>query len=545
MILNVRSGTSGCQSTEGSRPRINSGRNDPRFLGANKCSKPVIVTEITSLPMIEPKWKNLPARPQNLAVPSGCLLADDVFWKHYFENDSPGKDMVTKLELDEAGCLVVQKKANDGYVLEPWPRLGAFRCLSGDPRPAIRSAGWILPRALEAALPTIETFARAEEAAVRGHFERMLEFKEILLPLKLDPASASALRAFNEQIPRDVLDTVFRWRFPERHFALVAACAVPGFRELIDAHPQLAFLLAPEIQESRQQAGFSLREWERFLSVRPHDIAHAQLGLPKRRAALTILRRCRMICLQRVGLLQEVQKAFRHTHLWDAILSLLPPLGKPIIRLLSHRIPPHPQLVRSIHEEFWCDPERKDANMLADFFHFIADEQRYLPPNEQCALSSIRSLRRLVTEYDKVKRFCVRRELVAAANVMPQAGPGLTFPFRIVPGLTKPLLTRSDLLEVGSEKEFSNCLREPDVLKRHIEAALADEARLIVFECGPSKALVEIRRGANGWWLREAKGPRNKPVPKSLMKAILIWCRVEGVRDAPTARRGFPPDMLD
>ncbi|MCC5806293.1 MAG: hypothetical protein JJU00_08180 [Opitutales bacterium] len=338
---------------------------------------------------MHPSWRQLPPRPPPGALDPLCLPDAAAVWTRLGAcfNRPPKLYRKTFRPADDGGLHI---RSSEGWEMRilPWPETGIVCPDEQRHDLADRFAydGCVLPRALTAAL------SRKDDPAATGG---------ILGELGLDEEGADALRAFNERFPPDVLDTVFRWRFRTGHYAVAAACALPGFTTLLDAHPQLAFLTAAHILA--RTAGQPLRPstWEPILNAGPRPIASGIFGLPDRNTTLEVLRRLHFDCLAGdEAPCKDFLTAFNRRRAFETLISLEAPVSPWVLRLLAAEPAPHPALVRRANGYQRRDGNDHVASVIFMHYRFLSARLKDTADGGAlAALSRIRSPDSLQREF--------------------------------------------------------------------------------------------------------------------------------------------------
>lgn len=295
---------------------------------------------------MRPFWKQLPVRPPCGSVDPRCLPNDDAVWSRFTDcfNRPPKLYRKTICATADGGLLIRSSAGWEMRVL-PWPEPGII-----EPHgqrlhfpTSISSDGCILPCACTAAL------RKSDGPTVRS---------EILGELGLNEEAADALRAFNERVPPEVRDTIFRWRFQTGHYPVAAACALPGFTTLLNTNPQLAFLTAVHILRNTVNQPLGPFAWEPLLKAGPRHIASKVFGLPDHEAILRVVRRLHFNCLDGGETpSKDFLTAFKRRRAFETLLSLEAPVSPWVLWLLASEPDPHPALVRRTNEY-----QRRDGN---------------------------------------------------------------------------------------------------------------------------------------------------------------------------------------
>ena len=339
----------------------------------------------------QPSWQQLPPPPAECAVDPLCLPGDTAVWRHLAAcfNRPPVLYHKTFRPAENGGLCI---RSSEGWELRvlPWPEAGIV-CPDGRAREIVDGFaydGCLLPRALTAALPRKESPA-ADNGIVRE--------------LGLDEGAAEALRTFNEGFPPGLRDTVFRWRFPVGHYAVVAACALPGFSALLDAHPQLAFLTAVHLLSSAPGQALKRSTWETSRHSGPRGLAATVLGLPHTDDSVSVLRKLHFDCLAlNTALPAILQTVFSRRRSRATLLSLEAPVSPWILQLLAADPEPQPSLVRRANTYHRRDGHDAVASVIHMHYAMLATRLRTAGDSGAlAALSRIRSPHRLQREFHR------------------------------------------------------------------------------------------------------------------------------------------------
>jgi hypothetical protein len=350
----------------------------------------------------------------------------------------------------------------------------------------------------------------------------------------LDPENMEAFCRYSEQFPQSVVELIFGLRFPSGHLPLAAALRVPGFELLLEAHPQLAWLVAMVLWQRRDpQRPVPVADWAAVIRQGPLWLLKYFLRLPARRAVLEALRRLgfQMLEPQR---LDDLLRVCRCPECMAMLVRLPAPIRPTVLDLLKQSILPQFTFVRALAANAISYPLGA-SNLCQIYADLVELSQRPLQlelfadvPNpldglEQRLrnLDSLDALFRMWVDLQtpdhsgRAEEFCVARRV----RLRPPKG----FPHD--PRPVRLLLCYDDLKEAGAE--FSNCLRIPIIAAQEIVSCCRRAQKLFArFEHGGAKALLTLQFMESPRpiiELSECLGPCNAAPPAALKAAIDTW----------------------
>lgn len=393
-----------------------------------------------------------------------------------------------------------------------------------------RGDGLLLPAEVEEALRYCHDFPEAAQPGAAAALRAGIGDPEIAVLCRNwlwenDARSVAALRTFSESCPGEALAKIFRWRFFEGHLPLASCLRVRDFDQLLDAHPQLAWLVATTAfdrgsldalppRELRSQFRFGLLELLRML------------GLPRQPSFLQLLRRIHIGALDDL-LLENLRAAGPGLKL---LLALEAPLFAEDIELLATYPPAHPDLVRAIHAQLLNDhvhpkPEAEETftGQAAVFAYCEAALQG--SPADLATLARIRSIRRLLPFSQSISP---NRDSMGGWD----GNPRLPLP---VPGANSAEVSLLGTPEeiVTASFNFKNCART------YIPDAVAGKTAFLIVRANGASGMLQLNHDAGrGWRAHELLAPCNRKPARAVQRAAETWLQQNAI---PAGELGLAP----
>ncbi|MCC5806298.1 MAG: hypothetical protein JJU00_08205 [Opitutales bacterium] len=466
--------------------------------------------------LTELSWRQLPP-PDTRAVDPACLPSADESWSWQRSAMKCLWDRATTECLEGDRLRIGSPNGRHRMWVKPWPKACVVPDKRGLPTDLQFLDGLILTPALARGLRAIKD--PTEDASSGDPCTA-----DILADLQISRSAAARSGAFSESFPPGILEDVARWPVESGRFALAAACGVPGFRSLLNTHPQLAWLVADRILRNCGGRGIEPTAWEAYVRKGPLWLASAFLGLPRGRGTLAVLRRLHLNCFFADGLLESLRKVFARSASRAAILRLGAPIRNELLCLLENRFVPNLVFLRALQQMGEESKDGRTALRQASTSYMELAVRVELGRLEGVDLGAIRSPRRILRIQSEEERRDEERALSRCPLAMDTP---IDFPFAETPGVL-PLRTRSEILAVGAR--FNNCLGSALGALPYLRRLADGTGAVAIFCKGGAEALVFFRKDESGRWVPdEIGGPNRTQLDAGILRAVDDWCRAQGI----------------